>query len=107
MLASHAHACGCIYLRVCGCQDCNADLPGLLSSQGSCPCCLQPLQLMFSEEKAPQNHIPWDKQVQGHPAKREMVQPLQQGSSRPIVWSNTEEAGLGDVLAVHGWPEGT
>lgn len=37
MLPSHAHACGYIYLRACGCRDCNTGLPGLLSSQSSSP----------------------------------------------------------------------
>lgn len=52
-------------------------------------------------------HVPWDKQVQDHAAKREMVQLLQPGSSTPNTWVSMEEAGWGDALAVHGWMEDT
>lgn len=108
MLPSHAHACGYIYLRACGCRDCNTGLPGLLSSQSSSP--VLPSSTIaegtcFLGKK--KKHVPWDKHIQGHTAERDMVQQLQPGSSRPDTWSSMEEAGRGDALAVHGWLEGT
>lgn len=93
MLASHAHACGYIYLRARGCRDCNTDLPGLLSSQGSSPMLSSSPTAGDTCFLGKKTHIPWDKQVQGHAAKREMVQPLQPGSSRSNTWASMEEAG--------------
>lgn len=54
------------------------DLSGLLSSRGSSPVLPSSTGTdgtCFLGKKS--SHVPWDKQVQGHAAEREMVQPLQ------------------------------
>lgn len=101
MLPSHAHACGYIYLRACGCRDCNTSLPGLFSSQSSSP--VLPSSTVaegtrFLEKK--KNTSPGINTSKAT-LQRDMVQRLQPGSSRPDTWSNMEEAGRGDALAVH------
>lgn len=49
--------------------------PGSSHHQAPLLCYLHPLALRSFLGK--NSHIPWDKQVQGHTAEREMVQPLQ------------------------------
>lgn len=86
-----------------------ATLICLASSPHRAPllCCLHPLQLMVPVFWGKKSHVPWDKQVQGHTAKRKVVQPLQPGSSRPNKWSSMQEAGWRNALAVYQWLEGT
>lgn len=101
MQASHAHACGYIYLRARGCWGCNTDLPGLLSSQGS--------SYMLSSSTAADgtcllgkvNHVPRNKQVQGYTAKRDMVQPLQPDPMHGPAWRKLVRAM--PLFSTGGW----